>query len=241
MKLEEGKFYKTRDGRKAGPITYKRSGYPQAMVDGRDILYGYRENGLWGCSELFGPGPHALDLVEEWPLEFRLEIGKRYVAADGRISEPVFVGEGMFKAELRRSCNNIGAAVFHYNVDGTHKYGRTDVALVKEYDDWSVHNNELPWNQLSDQQKGALLLQHHQDGVIWFNQVGRQGDWKKTDVPSWLWSLVYRAKLEPVVTTEVVYYDPTHGFSNNEDYPYKIVITRHDGEPDVNSIKMEKL
>lgn len=63
MKLEVGKYYRTRDGRKAGPV-YETSNcnFPfGACVDDGD-RQGYTAKGCW----LFREEKHHLDLIAEW-------------------------------------------------------------------------------------------------------------------------------------------------------------------------------
>lgn len=57
MKIEEGRYYKTRDGRKVGPMEYEDSGDDQPWTDG--MRY-YCEDGKWSNSET------EKDLISEW-------------------------------------------------------------------------------------------------------------------------------------------------------------------------------
>jgi len=63
MKFEIGKFYKTRDGRKAQIFMLDNgAGYMLGAVN-KDGVWRYNtwdRNGLWACSE------HLLDLISEW-------------------------------------------------------------------------------------------------------------------------------------------------------------------------------
>jgi hypothetical protein len=175
MKLEHGKYYKTRDGRKAGPVDFSTMKYPKVPVEGLAYLQGYRENGLWGCSDSFGWGTDPRDIVEEWVEEKPMDI---------------------------------------YNIDKT-------------------------WGELSPEEKGALLLHYHEGGKVEV-YIKRDG-WTPLVYPCWEPEYMYRAKKAPVVTLDEVYYHPTYGFSNDYNYPYKVTVTRLDGEPDCGSIQMEKL
>lgn len=60
MKLEVGKFYKTRDGRKVGPISYKWRGGEWHKFEGP--LFSYGENG--GVYSTGEESPN--DLIAEW-------------------------------------------------------------------------------------------------------------------------------------------------------------------------------
>lgn len=64
LKIEAGKYYRTRDGRKVGPAK-PYADYWHVMVGA--VWNGYRENGLWGCREAtYGAGGVPLDLIAEW-------------------------------------------------------------------------------------------------------------------------------------------------------------------------------
>jgi hypothetical protein len=62
MKIEAGKFYKTRDGRKAGPI---------ARLTGPDSIYAWTDGRCSFSAEgrFYPDQTHGFDLVEEWPAE----------------------------------------------------------------------------------------------------------------------------------------------------------------------------
>lgn len=65
VQLEVGKYYKTRDGRKVGPVTVNGA-YLDAMVEGERMPQGYRRDGTWGCDDSFGDGHVNLNIVSEW-------------------------------------------------------------------------------------------------------------------------------------------------------------------------------
>lgn len=57
MKIEEGKYYRTRDGRKVGPMVYEhRISHPWAEA-GSESVYIWREDG----TSIFDP-----DIIAEW-------------------------------------------------------------------------------------------------------------------------------------------------------------------------------
>ncbi len=72
MKTEEGKFYRTRDGQKVGPMraTPEEWGYGQwCWTDADDLKDVEDGNRLWDDNGLSGFGPHdedPWDLVAEW-------------------------------------------------------------------------------------------------------------------------------------------------------------------------------
>ena len=83
MKLEEGKFYKTRDGHKV--FIYKA--YNSSCVHGAyytnddepPFIDSWDADGFFDASK-----NHWLDIVAEWKEPFKLEDGKFYKTRDGR-------------------------------------------------------------------------------------------------------------------------------------------------------------
>lgn len=59
VRPETGKFYKTRDGQKAGPISFPYDPVAEGVVNGKPVLW--YSNGSY-----YGSGEHPLDLVAEW-------------------------------------------------------------------------------------------------------------------------------------------------------------------------------
>ena len=69
LKIEEGKYYKTRDGRKVGPITASiTAGWPWETDGGKyDRFIGTRWAWRYdGSFQEDDPGEHDLDLIAEW-------------------------------------------------------------------------------------------------------------------------------------------------------------------------------
>jgi len=135
LKIEAGKFYRTRDGRKVGPIERMRGLDPyvwRGRIDGA-----FRSSSLWQESGLNSPkfSPESdLDLVAEWPAATacvrevtRLEIVPgTYGIVEVNVAErddfvaqsqPVHVPSGIYSAsELRaaaRVFNALAEALEH--------------------------------------------------------------------------------------------------------------------------------
>ena len=113
-----------------------------------------------------------------------------------------------------------------------------------------IYNIDKPWGELSPEEKGALLLHHHEGGEIEM-YVKRDG-WVSEAWPSWLPKYVYRAykKPEPMVETkEFTSWGTCNNWTRDGDLSlvhhshgkYKITFKTIDGEPDCGSIEMEKL
>jgi hypothetical protein len=101
------------------------------------------------------------------------------------------------------------------------------------------------WKDMSPEEKGALLLAHHEGKVIQVRDpFNKAHAWENTLTPHWAPDFAYRVKPKPVVE-QVVLLGAKHYFGSAEDVsrnsPYKITFTIVDGETDCSSIKMEKL
>ena len=102
------------------------------------------------------------------------------------------------------------------------------------------------WRDMTDAEKGALLLAHHRGKVI---ECYREGSWSITDTPTWCGSHAYRVRPEPKVEMVTLYGGSTKG--NNRHWGYsiqhigpethRITFNLIDGKPDPASIKMEEL
>lgn len=80
MKIEEGKFYRTRCGFKVGPVTLRRSpdegSFPWIGISA-GASFTFQEDGRW-----FPPDTTGFDLVAEWADEFVSEGSKEGVKFD---------------------------------------------------------------------------------------------------------------------------------------------------------------
>jgi hypothetical protein len=50
--------------------------------------------------------------------------------------------------------------------------GWHNLAKIKHAEKWSIYNNTQPWSQLSDKQKGKLLLAAHSNLTIYVGNIG---------------------------------------------------------------------
>lgn len=168
MKIEEGKYYRTRDGLKVGPM--KPSG------------------------------------DEDWP----------WIVEEG---------DGHCWA-------NNGSSVA--DIDSPD--------LIAEWTD-----EPRPWKDLTDAEKGALLLAHHEGKVIEaYDSV--DCEWESgPPAPIWLYNVAYRIKPEPKRETVTLYGEESYsgfwGFASGSEDPseYRITFDLVDGVPDCASIKMEEV
>lgn len=94
------------------------------------------------------------------------------------------------------------------------------------------------WRDMTTEEKGALLLAHHEGkGIEYFSRIDNV--WGKTYAPDWRDNYAYRIKPEPKVETVT-----THGTWCNKgkmpktQYVYEITFNLIDGKPDWNTAKV---
>jgi len=118
-------------------------------------------------------------------------------------------------------------------------YSAQDLELIEEENEMKL------WQDMTPEQKGALLLAYHEGKVIEYLYAGQ---WVAAIRPYWCRGSAYRVKPEPVVKTKELFggysaeFDNIGFFQNRyKDAAHKITFNVVDGEIDVTSIKMEKL
>lgn len=95
------------------------------------------------------------------------------------------------------------------------------------------------WKDLSPEEKGALLLAHHEGRTIQYSDYGEP--WRQTKSPNWWPTCWYRVKPEPKVEKKRFPYsqamdDRCDLYQATHTISFNIV----DGEVDCSSVKMEK-
>ena len=186
MKIEDGKYYRTRDGRKVGPMVEE---YPR-----------------WS----------------DWPFEVRNQDG------DYPISVCLWKDDG--------ACDE--GSQYDLVAEWTDTQSTTSTPSTKKL-----------WCHMTPEEKGALLLAHHEGKVI---QALVGGAWMKVaKQPPWSTRCAYRVKPEP--TVEMVTLDGADfgkGLSVKWSFrqgghigpdTHRITFNMIDGKPDCASIKMEEL
>jgi hypothetical protein len=109
------------------------------------------------------------------------------------------------------------------------------------------------FGELTTEEQGALLLAHHNGSVIEYMSgsgfknrahLWQDSGWWEIDAPAWYNEDVYRVMPEVKIETIETYWRkiqsgcrPVCEWTDS----HKITFTLIDGEPDINSIKMEKL
>lgn len=119
--------------------------------------------------------------------------------------------------------------------DGFH-YPAQDLELIEEEAVMKL------WKDMTPEDKGALLLAYHEGKLIEFSDGC---GWERIPKPSWANAFAYRVKPNPVVHKfHVGKSENTNWIPSIQRCPvdtHKITFEVVDGEPDVTSIKMEKL
>ena len=101
------------------------------------------------------------------------------------------------------------------------------------------------WGEMTDAEKGALLLAHHEGKEIeCFSES--LGNWITLFILVWYEDSIYRVKKVPIKNMEVMYMYFEDGLDPSidvymSDPTHKITFDTIDGEPDCSSIKMEKV
>lgn len=99
------------------------------------------------------------------------------------------------------------------------------------------------WRDMTPEEKGALLLAHHEGRVI--ENKSRYSDWIAAK-PVWANEFAYRVKPEPKVEVVTGVYWRELGMhclscTSVTGVTHRITFNTIDGEPDCSSIKMEKI
>jgi len=151
--------------------------------------------------------------------------------------------------------NDLGYGPFV--IDGTkyHQDGRfadcgySDTLYVKRIisratDDTQSSQEGEPklWREMTDAEKGALLLAHHEGKVI---ERRYFCGWRQVLHNFWHDDIAYRVKPKPVREVVTFYTSEGEGWSAFSEYTpfdtHRITFETVDGKPDCSTIKMEKL
>jgi hypothetical protein len=269
MKIEVGKYYRTRDGRKVGPMLDETGDFGSDHKDGDLNVHVWKVDGTdWHPGHI---DRTHMDLIAEWTEDDDLN-----AICDERQDGPfVREPETGTLAELDVKPGDVvefvrGSGFFH--PDYTKRYGGTksvvgELGGTKIRDDgsqgWSSNCNHIfriisrasdtpkTWGEMTDAEKGELLLADHEGKVIQWEYPPNPSGWGKPSRQN-LWQEVfaYRIKPEPVRETVTLYgyvQIDGHGaqFDNcwvtSSTNTHRITFTTTDGKPDLDSIKMEAL
>lgn len=173
MKIESGKYYKNANGGKVGPMRECDFGFEYAGSD-----YYFEGDG----ASLFGDDP---DLISEW--------------TDQNNGPDTLENLGLKVGDVVQCYKDSGMGNFRsyktYTsmVDGSLKneYGLDDFESISTFTVVSrASQTPKPFWELSDAEKGALLLAHHEGKRI--EVQGSDGSWRHTMDPGFYGDVTYR-------------------------------------------------
>lgn len=218
MQIENGKYYRTRDGRKVGPMVADGSKF---WMNGKNALTDpeWSDDG----TNFYPFSEECDDLIAEWADERTgtlLELG-------------VKVGDVVECLEWIGTSYSVGK---EYTVGGKNEHGNpvhTDEAFGKFRIASRASDTPTIWSDMTPEEKGALLLHQHEGGDVhmligcdWFDFNG-----------IFATNMAYRKKPEPVVETLALCYRNDSGNVKNRIGTIK----RVDGVIDCDSVTMEVL
>ena len=128
---------------------------------------------------------------------------------------------------------------------GTYFNIREEAQAVADKYNKVMFSEYKSWGELSDPEKGALLLAHLYGSVIQVRNLDCTR-WIDVEDPSWFYDRIYRIKPEPVVEKVTILGrardlcgrpDPIMTTDNTHEITFNII----DGEPDCDSVNMRKL
>jgi hypothetical protein len=259
MKIEVGKFYRTRDGRKVGPVVMwsESNVWHPFEVTYEPDDYDLRD-GLWSTEGECDEGSQA-DLIAECqdeevnPLEvksktptdawhtktgYALKVGTKIKVTDTRYPSSVPNGS------IMTVTNHVFGGVVDATVDGGCGYGWCMEAGTYKVLEDDTQDTPIPFGGLTDLEQAALLLAHQRGKAIECYQRPNygwvEGDWDFDDVSA------YRIAPEPpkpVVETMYVYLKVNKngkliGSESLYTMTHYITFDTIDGVPDAGSIKM---
>jgi hypothetical protein len=100
------------------------------------------------------------------------------------------------------------------------------------------------WRDMTPEEKGALLLAHHEGKVV---ECWNSGKWEPKGHGGWGKENAYRIRPEPKRETVMLHgrqAEKDWSFGNGEAWPadtHRITFDLIDGEPDCASVKMERI
>ena len=223
--IEEGKFYRTRDGRKVGPMLvwnwHSRWPWSDDESDGTDIWDDY------GCSGV----PDTM-IVAEWTdehetgtlAELNVKPGDRWEMVENEVEELVGDTGTIDKSGIAVSDTGGG-----YRPENDEFYGRRYRIVSRA----SQSDTPKLLKEMTDAEIGALVRAHKEGKVIQAVGGGRS-EWIDCD-PQWRWDWAYRIRPEPVRETVALtsFDERAKG--------HRITFDLIDGKPDITSIRMEEL
>ena len=195
----------------------------------------YQEDGF----DSLNGGSH-FRIVSRATTPITIEAGKYYKTRDGRKVGPM---EGVCFKWVEGAA---GVTDPEWDNDGSYRYGYTTRCddLIAEWTDTPTDTTPT-WGEMTDAEKGAMLLARFEGKELEYYGNG-MNVWYKDHGFCFMRNFAYRIKPEPLVETVTAYAQPElgEGFEVNshcEHWPFRITFTTTNGEPDLDSIKMERI
>ena len=243
MQIELGKFYKTRDGRKVGPAKHieNRGNYPWNVPDNAGF-YGYSNDGV-SCIDCDDD-----DLIAEWtdtPQVGDTGTLEQLGVKAGDVVDLVSSGSGL--VDNGKTYTVRTKETYTGNV-----YSKGDIWAEDDRGFWvsftcdwifklisRADDKPKIWDDMTDAEKGALLLAKHEGKPL---QMLIGGDWFDHD-GTFAVNVAYRIKPESVVETVVLYGRAVGFFEGRKGITdtHKLTYTTTNGVIDCDSVKMEVL
>ena len=232
MDVQEGVTYKTRSGLKAGPAIFSMGHWQLSIDSGPNN--GYRSNGKWGCNSVHDDIKPHLDLVGVWGEPVQEQEYKTLKELDVQVGDVVKHSGGLTYTVKEGRClyGHTSKSNFNY----TSLWGVSDCFYV------SSRAEQIPFGNLSPEEKGVLLLARHEGKEIECLQWS-QNVWLVIADPQFDDRSAYRIAAPKPFVESLKMTSPLHfkgGRSLNKK-EYNITVQFTDGVPDVETIKMEKI
>lgn len=130
----------------------------------------------------------------------KIEVGKYYKTRSGKKVGPAKGLEPY--ASFPWSIPHFEGGFYAYTEEGKSCLDRTEDDIVGEWVEEMT--TERTWGDMSPEEKGALLLAHHEGKVIEYTSLQYEDEWYESN-PIWFGNLIYRVKPEEPKVEEKVF------------------------------------
>jgi len=162
----------------------------------------------------------------------KLQTGKYYRTKAGRRVGPMLYEDGTWHQDGCEQVWHGDGIVMLEDGDESHDY------IVAE---WGDDDTPKLWRDMTPEEKGVLLLAHHEGKVI---ECYNGDKWFESEYPAFMDDQEYRIRPEPKVETVTLWGGIGRSWnacSFRHDDTHRITFETIDGKPDCASIKMEEI
>lgn len=230
MQIEAGKYYKTVGGAKVGPMKYDSERF-HCVTELTTQVW----NGMGHV--MYEQGDESQDyIVSEWVdeevgtlAELGVKVGD-VVASEATNWDSVTIE--------RPVTNGLYSDGGWYTEECGILCGSDEIRIISRAD--NATPTPKTWGEMTDAEKGALLLAHHEGDVIEYGYGGGEFLCAKSNDGKWVESYTYRIKPEPKRETVILGWSDELGVGNGmaDDDTHRITFNTIDGKPDCGSVKM---